>query len=181
MIACKFKCALVNHNYSWFNKNKFFVRGNKTSRRTHLHQVVYICRKHLKRTLPKTNVFCKKETAEASCVSQQFSSTHCQHQHHILSELCFSHSYAVPFEVTWGKAVWCQSPPYTLVMWIWMFFLPCLSLEKRLQNLYQVIGITCKERDIINPPLHLFRNWGEHHNIQVVEQQCKKSFTHRNA
>lgn len=61
----------------------------------------------------------------------------------------FSYSYAVPFEVTLSRPAWYQSPPYRLVIWIWMFFLPCLSLEKRLQNFYLAISLTCKERDMI--------------------------------
>lgn len=30
--ACNFKCALFKHNYSWFSKNKLFVRSNQTSK-----------------------------------------------------------------------------------------------------------------------------------------------------
>lgn len=149
-------------------KKKKFVTSDQTSKQR-IYITFYICRKCLKKNPSKSKCIPQKEIAEASCISLQFSSTHCQHQHHILAELCFSYSYAVPFEVTLGKPVWYQSPPYTLVIWIWMFFLPCLSLEKQLQNLYQVISLECKERDIINPLFHLFRNWGEHHNIQVVE------------
>lgn len=169
-VAFTFKCVLFRHNYSWFRKKKKkkFVTSDQTSKQR-IYITFYICRKCLKKNPSKSKCIPQKEIAEASCISLQFSSTHCQHQHHILAELCFSYSYAVPFEVTLGKPVWYQSPPYTLVIWIWMFFLPCLSLEKQLQNLYQVISLECKERDIINPLFHLFRNWGEHHNIQVVE------------
>lgn len=147
---------------------KLFVTSDQTSKEP-IYTRQYTRRKCFKRTVPKANIFCRKETAEASCISLQFSSTHCQQQHHILSEICFSYSYTLSFEVRSDNPDWFQSPPYTLVTWIWMFFLPCLCLEKRLQNLYQVITLTCKERDIINPLFCLFRNWGEHHNIQVVE------------
>lgn len=165
-VACNFKYAIVRRNYSWFIKR-------------YLEQVIRLAK----------NPFTPGSILAENALKEPFQKQIYLQKGNSRSILYFSavQQYSLPtatsytfrdmfflflHSVFWGyigqTRLVSKSSIHVGDMNLDVF-LPCLSLEKRLQNLYQVITLTCRERDIVNPLFCLFRNWAEHCNIQVVE------------